>query len=99
MAAMLLSPTDTPLCPYQHIADLPAPMPTTPKMVVIDLNESISQALFARIDPSALEVTALADSGASHVLFQASAAHVLRQVEYSHSHVHLPSLKRPITVS
>jgi hypothetical protein len=28
-------------------------------------------------------VTALADSGASHILLQASAAHVLQQVEYS----------------
>jgi hypothetical protein len=61
-------------------------MPTTPNMVVIDLNETTSQALFARIDPSAWEVTALAGSGASHVLFQASAAHVLRQVEYSRPH-------------
>ena len=86
MAEMLPSTPDIPPCPYQHAADMPTPGPTTPKMVVIALSETTEQALFARIDPSAREVTALADSGASHVLFQASAAHVLQQVEYSLPH-------------
>jgi hypothetical protein len=47
---------------------------------------SPGRSFFARMNTAPLEVTALADSGASHVLFQASAAHVLRNVEYSCSH-------------
>ncbi len=74
---------ETPPCPYGHIAELPSHPITRPNMAVIDVTEATSQALFARLDPTATEVSALADSGASHVLFKASAAHVLRNVEYS----------------
>ena len=70
-------------CPYVHIADMPPYPITTPNMVVIQVPATTAQVLFARMDPSATEVSALADSGASHVLFKASSAQVLCNVEYS----------------
>jgi hypothetical protein len=75
---------DEPPYPYKHIIDLPPSTPTAfhtyhPNMVVIDVEAAF-------MDPAPLEVTALADSGASHVLFKASAVHVLRNVEYSRPH-------------
>jgi hypothetical protein len=62
---------------------LEPPPATTPNMTLITLNEVTARALFARASPSAVGVTALADSGASHILLQESAAHVLQHVEYS----------------
>ncbi len=53
---------------------------------MIAMADASSRALFARMEPAALKVTALADSGASHVLFQASVAHVLRRLEYNRPH-------------
>ena len=52
-------------------------------MVVIEMTSETEHALFARLDTTAPAVFAIADSGASHVLFKDSAAHVLQQVEYS----------------
>jgi hypothetical protein len=52
-------------------------------MVVIEVTPETAHALFARLDTSAMAVSALADSGASHVLFKASSAHILQDVEYS----------------
>jgi hypothetical protein len=77
--------TEDPPCPYQHIAELPLCPATTPNMTVIDLNEITSRALFTRMTQPPQGVTALAESGASHILLQASAAHILRNVEYSHN--------------
>ena len=58
---------------------------TTPTITTIVLQEATSRALFTHMKHQPQEVTALADSGASHVLLQASAVHVLRNVEYSHN--------------
>jgi hypothetical protein len=52
-------------------------------MEVIALDEPIARAVFTRKVGTGTRVTALADSGASHILLQASTAHILRQVEYS----------------
>ena len=76
-------PEDPP-CPYQHIAEFPLCPATTPTMATIHLHENTSRALFTRMTQQTQGVTALADSGASHVLLQASAVHILRNVEYSH---------------
>jgi hypothetical protein len=71
-------------CPYQHISALPPSPNTVPQMPVITMSDSTAHALFTRRRYSPTTgVTALADSGASHVLLQASAAYVLHQVEYS----------------
>ena len=70
-------------CPYVHIAEMPRHPITTPNMVVIQVPATTAQALFARMDPTATEFSAIADSGASHVLFKASSAHVLCNVKYS----------------
>jgi hypothetical protein len=82
--ATTTGPEDPP-CPYQHIADLPLGPTTNPTMATIVLHEITSRALFTRMTPQPLGVTALADSGASHVLLQASASHILHNVEYSHN--------------
>ncbi len=62
---------------------MPPPKPTTPFMEVITLDKTTTRALFARKVETGAGIMALADSGASHILLQASAAHVLQQVEYS----------------
>jgi hypothetical protein len=78
MAMTLHAPQVTgkepPPCPYGHIAELPSHPIMRPNMVVIDVTEATSQALFARLDPTATEVSALADSGASYVLFTSKAS-------------------------
>jgi hypothetical protein len=83
MAMAVLDPTNEIPCPYQHISTIPAPPPTTPHMEAINLNEPTARALFTRKMGTGTGIMALADSGASHILLQASAAHVLQQVEYS----------------
>jgi hypothetical protein len=70
MAMTFVSPTDDTPCPYQHISTLPPHPATTPHMTLITLNDFTAQALFARAVTSSMEVTALADSGASHILLQ-----------------------------
>jgi hypothetical protein len=78
-----LTDEETSPCPYGHIADQPSPPPTIPNMVVVEVTAETSRALFTRLDASATAVCALADSGASHVLFKASSAHILQNFEYS----------------
>jgi hypothetical protein len=79
----LPAPADGIPCPYQHIAALVPPPATSPNMTVISVNETTARALFARVSHSSKCVTALADSGATHILLQELAAHVLQDVEYS----------------
>jgi hypothetical protein len=83
MAMAVLDPANEVPCPYQHISAIPSPLPTTPHMEVINLNEPTARALFTRKMGTGTGIMSLADSGASHILLQASAANVLQQVEYS----------------
>ena len=82
-------------CPYGHARDEPMLAPTVPVFAPITLRPTqphdtakieddpvamlIQQANFS----PAITVTAIADSGASHILLRRSDAHILRQVEYT----------------
>jgi hypothetical protein len=79
--------TDTPPCSYTHIADLPVPPPSSPQWDPITLTETGNKALLmhgVHSQPGRY-VTAIADSGASHVLIRASDAHILQSTEFSPS--------------
>jgi hypothetical protein len=82
--------TDTPPCPYTHIANLPVPLPTSPQWDSITLTETGNKALLIQGVHSqpGRSVTAIADSGASHVLIRASDAHILQSTEFSPSKTH-----------
>jgi hypothetical protein len=74
---------DIPPCPYQHVSKQPTVQPTTPTLEVIDVtvNSTVAQALFtfthtAQKRPET-SIHAIADSGASHILFRKSDSHVL----------------------
>jgi hypothetical protein len=85
---------DTPLCPYTHIASLPAPPTTSPQWESITLTDTGNQALFIQgihSEPHR-SVSAIADSGASHVLLRASDSHILQNTEFS------PSADKPYAV-
>jgi hypothetical protein len=78
---------DIPPCPYQHVSKQSTVQPTTPTLEVIDVtvNDTVAQALFthtAQRRPGT-SIDAIADSGASHILFRKSDSHVLTSVEYT----------------
>ena len=78
--------SDEPLCPYVSIAALPTPPPTSPQFDTITLTDTGNQALLMQGQPVPINsesVTAIADSGASHVLIRASDAHILHNKEVS----------------
>ncbi len=76
-----------PPCPYVHIAALPTPPLTSPLLEHIHFIEEGHRAMIASTVPSpyANSVSAIADSGASHVLFRLSDAHILSNTEFSSS--------------
>ncbi len=82
--------TDTLPCPYTHIANLPVPSPTSPQWDSITLTETGNKALLMQGVHSqpGRSVTAIADSGASHVLIRASDAYILQSTEFSPSKAH-----------
>ena len=82
-------------CPYGHAKNGPQLAPTVPVFAPFPKNRLSPEATTATTDdpvallirqaqmPPAVSVTALADSGASHVLLRRSDAHILHRVEYS----------------
>ncbi len=76
---------EPPPCPYLHIAELPSPSPTTPVFDPIIWPDTTKHALHTSLIPTArvTSVSAIADSGASHIIFRESDAHVLRNITYS----------------
>jgi hypothetical protein len=76
-----------PPCPYVHIAALPTPPLMSPSLEHINCTEESHRAMFASTVPSPYtnSVSAIADSGASHVLFRLSDAHILSNTEFSSS--------------
>jgi hypothetical protein len=70
MAVAVHDPAGESICPYQHMSTITLPPPTIPQMPVITLDEDTARALFARTETTGQEITALADSGATHILIQ-----------------------------
>ena len=89
----LVDPEDTCTCPYVHIRDHPSTVNTTPTFDTISsdtpLPDRPDDAAFHAMlhrrqhTPRTKLVTAIADTGASHVLLRASDAHVLADVVYT----------------
>jgi hypothetical protein len=76
-----------PPCPYMHIATLPTPSLTSPKLEHIACTEENNRAMLSRTVPSPYtnSVSAIAASGASHVLLRQSDAFILSTAEFSSS--------------
>jgi hypothetical protein len=69
-------------CPYTHAKDQPAPPLTVPQFETISMSETTHKALFMAHDACYSTIhTALADSGASHILFRESQSDCLSQIE------------------
>ncbi len=76
---------DGPPCPYVSITALPTPPPTSPQFASITLTDTGNQALLMQgqtVSVDSNSVSAIADSGASHVLIRASDAHILHTKSY-----------------
>jgi hypothetical protein len=93
------SPHRTPVadeeCPYGHARDGPQLAPTvsvfdpfttnrlSPKATTATMDDPVAMLIRQAQMPPAVSVTALAESGASHVLLRRSDAHILHRVEYT----------------
>ena len=76
-----------PPCPYVHIAKLPTPPLASPQLEYIACTKEGNRALLSHTVPSPYtnSVSAIADSGASHVLLRQSDSHILSETEFSSS--------------
>jgi hypothetical protein len=92
----LSAPPTPEVCPYQHIREGPPRPPTVPTFdtIPMPLEPMLSEKEDGRLhvfsvyqgDPAPTrQVTAIADSGASHVLIRQSDAAVLHEVQYRHA--------------
>ncbi len=79
--------TGLPPCPYQHASEQPPQTPTSPQMntVEVQVPPTLARALLVHQfpPPGGPGVTAIADSGASHILIRHEDAHILHEVQYT----------------
>jgi hypothetical protein len=69
--------------PYEHARDQPVPPPTTPQFEEINLTDTGNRALLAGIPVQAhsLGISAIADTGASHILLREEDAFLLTNIQ------------------